>query len=267
MGARIIKYQQRIPTGNPKRPWRYVYEDKSFGKRWARSNKPAEPEEKFRERLTKQEQVLWDADEIQAGKGLAQNPWHAYDVAGHTQTVFRAVEDRGGKSRKVLRAAAILHDIGKPKVAKPVPERPGFVTKDPATGKPYHILGGHEQYGLHQARQLCLRAGYTEDEADKVVKLVRHHQDLLRMMNRIKRDKRQGRKSREPARYKAYVETMNKLGILNEAIHLFEADSIGKGIKDVSLREAQVALTMVKRIARKKGYITKAEEFDALSTL
>lgn len=94
---------------------------------------------------------LWP--ELVEGVGVEQNEWHKYDVWRHNlETV-----DATPPGDLVLRLAALLHDVGKPR------------TKD---GPHFYR---HEIVGADMSRAMLQRFRFPNDVVDQVEHLVRHH--------------------------------------------------------------------------------------------
>jgi tRNA nucleotidyltransferase (CCA-adding enzyme) len=91
--------------------------------------------------------------ELLEGVGVAQNQWHAYDVYRHNLETLDAVP----AGDLVLRLAALLHDIGKPRTK----EGPHFYR--------------HEQVGADMARSMLTRLRFSNEVAESVEHLVRQH--------------------------------------------------------------------------------------------
>jgi poly(A) polymerase len=94
---------------------------------------------------------------------LEQDPVHHHkDVLAHTLAVVANVAPRrGGKSNKIVRLAALLHDIGKPKTRSVGPDGVSF----------HH----HEVVGARMARERLTALRYPADEMDAVSRLVYLH--------------------------------------------------------------------------------------------
>ncbi len=91
--------------------------------------------------------------ELTEGIGVTQNEYHAYDVYGHAL----ASVDGSPPGDPVLRFAALLHDVGKPR------------TKDGA-----HFYN-HDVVGAEMAAAILERLRFSSDQIDVVAGLVRHH--------------------------------------------------------------------------------------------
>ncbi|HET9029954.1 MAG TPA: HD domain-containing protein [Candidatus Aquilonibacter sp.] len=91
--------------------------------------------------------------ELLEGVGVEQNEWHAYDVWRHNLESMDATPP----GDPLLRIAALLHDVGKPR------------TKD---GPHFYR---HELVGAEMAREMLSRLRFSNDAIDTVEHLVRHH--------------------------------------------------------------------------------------------
>jgi tRNA nucleotidyltransferase (CCA-adding enzyme) len=99
------------------------------------------------------------APELIEGVGFSQNRYHAWDVWRHTlQTVDAAPADL------VVRLAALLHDIAKPRAAAP---------KEGAPGE--HTFYDHEHLGATLAAQMLQRLKLPKRDIDRVALLVDEH--------------------------------------------------------------------------------------------
>ena len=98
------------------------------------------------------------APELLEGVGFQQNPFHAWDVFRHTSLTvdFAAAEP-------IVRLAALLHDVGKPRAAEP----PG--------PKGDHTFYRHEFVGEEMAREILLRWKLPHRDIERVALLVREH--------------------------------------------------------------------------------------------
>lgn len=96
--------------------------------------------------------------ELLEGVGMEQNKWHSYDVWRHGMECMDAcVGD------PVLRIAALLHDVGKPR-SRAFSDK----TKD-------YTFYDHDRIGAEIAHPICTRLKFSNDERDRIVALVRHH--------------------------------------------------------------------------------------------
>lgn len=102
-------------------------------------------------------QRIWP--ELLEGVGLAQNRYHAYDVWRHTlRTADFSPPD------PVVRLAALLHDVAKPRTAAP---------KEGAPGE--HTFYDHEKVGATLAAEMMQRLRFPRRETERVALLVREH--------------------------------------------------------------------------------------------
>jgi len=174
--------------------------------------------------LSDLEQRLMNLPEIQAGIGLIQNEYHAFDVFDHTMEVVRYVKERS--SDKDLIAAAYLHDIGKPVTAKPR-VYDGVLQKD-EEGRQRHTFPNHEYVGEEMVREMSNKF-FEENNLnqEKIGKLVGAH--YLPMIGIAK--------TRKTRNYQEFVSAFNSLaqeidktGLdREELMNLFHADTLGKG--------------------------------------
>ncbi len=91
--------------------------------------------------------------ELLEGVGVEQNEWHAYDVWRHNLETM----DATAPGDAILRVAALLHDVGKPR------------TKE--DGHFYR----HELVGAEMAEEMLSRLRFSNDDVATVEHLVRHH--------------------------------------------------------------------------------------------
>lgn len=96
--------------------------------------------------------------ELLEGVGCAQNKWHTFDVWKHGMACMDACA-----GDPVLRIAALLHDVGKPK-SRAFSDK----TKD-------WTFYDHDRIGAEIADPICLRLKFSNDERERIVALVRHH--------------------------------------------------------------------------------------------
>jgi len=98
------------------------------------------------------------APELLEGVRFEQNAYHAWDVFRHTSlTVDFAPAD------PIVRLAALLHDVGKPRSAEP----PG--------PEGDHTFYRHEFIGEEMAREILLRWKLPHREVERIALLVREH--------------------------------------------------------------------------------------------
>jgi tRNA nucleotidyltransferase (CCA-adding enzyme) len=96
--------------------------------------------------------------EMLEGVGMVQNKWHSLDVWNHALTCMDAcVGD------PVLRIAALLHDVGKPR-SREFSEK----TQD-------YTFYDHDKIGAEIALPIVSRLRFSNEEKDRIVALVRHH--------------------------------------------------------------------------------------------
>jgi len=91
--------------------------------------------------------------EVLEGRGVDQNEWHAFDVLDHNYATL----DAAPAGDLVLRLAALLHDVGKPR------------TKD---GPHFYR---HEHVGGDLVREILQRFRFSGEVIDEVEALVRNH--------------------------------------------------------------------------------------------
>ncbi len=91
--------------------------------------------------------------ELLEGVGVEQNEWHAYHVYRHNLETL----DAAGSGDFILRLAALLHDIGKPRTK----EGPHFYR--------------HEQVGADMTREMLARLRFSHEVVETAEHLVRQH--------------------------------------------------------------------------------------------
>ncbi len=96
--------------------------------------------------------------EMLEGVGMVQNKWHSLDVWNHALTCMDACA-----GDPVLRIAALLHDVGKPR-SREYSEK----TQD-------YTFYDHDKIGAEIALPIVTRLKFSNDERDRIVGLVRHH--------------------------------------------------------------------------------------------
>lgn len=96
--------------------------------------------------------------ELVEGVGVEQNKWHAYDVWRHgMECMDHCVGD------PILRIAALLHDVGKPRTRAYSDKTRDYTFYD------------HDRVGAEIADPICSRLRFSTEERQRIVALVRHH--------------------------------------------------------------------------------------------
>lgn len=98
------------------------------------------------------------APEMLESVGCEQNKWHAYDVWGHAMSCLDSAP-----AEPVLRVAALLHDVGKPR-SRAFSEK----TRD-------YTFYEHERIGAEMVEPMLSRLRFSSDEQKHITALVRHH--------------------------------------------------------------------------------------------
>jgi tRNA nucleotidyltransferase (CCA-adding enzyme) len=96
--------------------------------------------------------------ELLEGVGLAQNRYHAYDVWRHGLECMDACD-----ADPVLRIAALLHDVGKPRTRAWSDKTSDYTFYD------------HDRVGAAIAEPIAARLRFSNDERLRIVSLVQHH--------------------------------------------------------------------------------------------
>jgi tRNA nucleotidyltransferase (CCA-adding enzyme) len=89
--------------------------------------------------------------------GCTQNRFHEFDVWDHTLSAL----DNGPEGDAILRVAALLHDIAKPRTRE---VRDGEAT-----------FYGHERVGADMADEVLRHLRFSNDERARITHLIRHH--------------------------------------------------------------------------------------------
>ncbi|MBQ2238652.1 MAG: CCA tRNA nucleotidyltransferase [Lachnospiraceae bacterium] len=124
------------------------------------------------------------------------HPYHCYNVGLHTMEVVKNIEPE-----PVLRWAALLHDVAKPKCR----------TQDE---KGVDHFYGHEVQGEKMAAEVIKRMKLDNHTLHDVCTLVRHHDDWFQL----------------PIRKSALKRKLNKIGpeLFSQLLKLNKADSLGQ---------------------------------------
>lgn len=96
--------------------------------------------------------------ELLEGVDLEQNKWHAYTVWKHAMECLDACS-----GDPILRIAALLHDVGKPRTRAFSDKTQDYTFYD------------HDRVGAEIADPICARLRFSNDERARIVSLVRHH--------------------------------------------------------------------------------------------
>ncbi len=96
--------------------------------------------------------------ELLEGVGMEQNKWHSYDVWKHGMECMDACA-----GDPILRIAALLHDVGKPRSRAFSDKTQDWTFYD------------HDRIGAEIAHPIASRLRFSNDERDRIVSLVRHH--------------------------------------------------------------------------------------------
>jgi tRNA nucleotidyltransferase (CCA-adding enzyme) len=96
--------------------------------------------------------------ELLEGVGLQQNKWHAYDVWRHALECMDACT-----ADPVLRIAALLHDVGKPR------------TRAWSDTSHDYTFYDHDRVGAEIAEPIAARLRFSNEDRARIVSLVRHH--------------------------------------------------------------------------------------------
>lgn len=124
---------------------------------WVKSMAAARPSIAF-EAMLRTGVLALVCPELIESVGCDQNRWHTFDVWGHAMACLDAC--RGGA---VVRIAALLHDVGKPRTRAMSDKTNDWTFYD------------HERVGAEIAEPILTRLRFSNDERARIVALVRHH--------------------------------------------------------------------------------------------
>ncbi len=124
---------------------------------WLKSMNAAKPSVAF-EAMLKSGILAITCPELVESVGCEQNKYHAFDVWGHAMACLDACEPE-----PILRMAALLHDVGKPR-SRAFSEKTNDFT-----------FYEHEAIGGRMAEPILQRLKFSNDEKTLVASLVRHH--------------------------------------------------------------------------------------------
>ena len=99
--------------------------------------------------------------ELEEGMGIKQNQAHAFEVFEHLLRSLQAAADKGWSLD--VRLAALLHDVGKPRVRAWSDEKNDWT---------FH---GHEAVGARMAKKILSDLRFSKETTEKVVALIRTH--------------------------------------------------------------------------------------------
>lgn len=99
--------------------------------------------------------------ELLEGEQMSQPKHHKYNVLEHS---IRSLQTTPSND-PLVRLAALLHDVGKPRSAH-----------GPEAERTFH---GHEVIGSRMTRQIMKRLAFSKADTERVVNLVRHHMFLF----------------------------------------------------------------------------------------
>ena len=124
---------------------------------WMKTMKAKQPSRAF-EIMRKTGILAVSCPELMDSVGCVQNKYHSLDVWNHALVCMDACA-----GDPVLRIAALLHDVGKPR-SRAFSDK----TQD-------YTFYDHDKIGAEIADPICQRLRFSNDERARIVSLVRHH--------------------------------------------------------------------------------------------
>ena len=124
---------------------------------WVKAMKARKPSRAF-DVMQKNGIMAITCPEMIEGVGMEQNKWHTFDVWRHGMECLDACA-----GDPILRIAAMLHDVGKPR-SRAFSDK----TKD-------WTFYDHERIGAEIADPICQRLRFSNDERTRIVHLVKNH--------------------------------------------------------------------------------------------
>jgi tRNA nucleotidyltransferase (CCA-adding enzyme) len=124
---------------------------------WLKAMKAKKPSRAFDVRRTSGILAI-SCPELMESVGVEQNKWHSFDVWRHAMACMDACTGDA-----VLRVAALLHDVGKPR-SRAFSDK----TQD-------YTFYDHDRIGAEMADPICERLRFSNEERQRIVALVRHH--------------------------------------------------------------------------------------------
>lgn len=137
--------------------------------------------------------------ELMEGEDFAQNKHHQHAVLQHSLLSLKHTPSND----LLIRLAALLHDIGKPRSARGEGE-----------ARTFH---GHEVIGARMTKKIMQRLKFSKADTDRVVNLVRHHMFLFQFESTDKAVRR----------------IIRRVGVenINDLVDLRVGDRLGSGCK------------------------------------
>jgi tRNA nucleotidyltransferase (CCA-adding enzyme) len=124
---------------------------------WVKTMKARRPSRAF-EIMRESGILAITCPELLEGVGMEQNKWHTYDVWRHGMACMDACA-----GDPILRIAALLHDVGKPRTRAFSDKTQDWTFYD------------HDRVGAEIAEPICTRLRFSTEERQRIVALVRHH--------------------------------------------------------------------------------------------